>query len=269
MALRRNLLTGEPIVFAPERAARPSAFGEVSGDRCPFCPGNESDTPPEIARIGDPWRVRVFPNKYPPTEGAEVIVESAEHDGTFHEHPEDVVRVYASRYAAHRDQAAYVALFKNEGPRAGASIAHAHSQIVPLPFLPPRIERELPGFASRCPMCEPPGAVIAETRSMRWIAPESSSFPYQQWIVPKRHASELSAFDGEELHELAGLLARASRAAFTDFNWLFMNFPRHDMAHCYIDVVPRLAVIAGLELGTGTFVEIIDPVAAARRLRET
>ncbi len=268
MDFRKHALSGEPIVYAPERAARRSAFGDASEERCPFCPGNESDTPPEIARIGAPWRVRAFANKYPPTAGSEVIVESPRHDGAFHDHPQDAVRMYADRYRAHGD-AQYVALFKNEGARAGASIAHVHSQVVPLPFTPPRIERELRGFASRCPLCAPEGHVIRETETLRWIAPHASSFAYQQWIVPKRHACDFASFDGDELRDLAAVLADVSRKAFCDYNWMFINFPRRDEAHCYIDVVPRLAALAGLELGTGTFVEIIDPAAAARRLRET
>ena len=270
MVFRKNPLSGELIVFAPERAERHGAFGEASDARCPFCPGHEADTPPEIARIGDPWRVRVFPNKYPPVHGAEVIVESPRHDGAFHDHPEEVVRTYVARYRAHAD-AAYVALFKNEGPRAGASIPHVHSQVIPLPFVPPRIERELRGFAEGCPLCAPAGPLIAETETLRWLAPEASSFAYQQWIVPKRHVAEISELTGAELTELASLLARASRAmqGLGSFNWMFMNFPRHAEAHCYVEVVPRLAALAGLELGTGTFVEIIDPAAAARRLRES
>jgi len=51
IAVRRNLITGEPILFAPERQARPNAFNEDDAV-CPFCPGNEAMTPPEIARIG-------------------------------------------------------------------------------------------------------------------------------------------------------------------------------------------------------------------------
>ncbi|HVG22925.1 MAG TPA: hypothetical protein VND45_02125 [Thermoanaerobaculia bacterium] len=266
MEFRKNALTGDVIIYAPERASRRSAFGDESDERCPFCAGHESDTPPEIVRAGDPWCVRAFPNKYPPVDGAEVIVESPRHDGGFHEHPHDVLRMYVERYRAHAD-AAYVALFKNEGARAGASIPHVHSQVIPLPFVPPRIERELRGFASRCPLCDPEGHVIAETETMRWLAPAASSFAYQQWIVPKRHVSELSLLNADELRDLAALLAEASRKAFSAYNWMFMNFPRHPEAHCYVDVVPRLASLAGLELGTGTFVEIIDPAAAARRLR--
>jgi UDPglucose--hexose-1-phosphate uridylyltransferase len=269
--MRVHPLTGEFIVFAPGRAARRSAFGDPSGERCPFCPGHESDTPPEVSRVGDPWRVRVFPNKYPPVEGAEVIVEAPDH-ARFDEieHADDVVRTYVDRYRAHA-ASAYVSVFKNEGSRAGASIEHVHSQVIPLPFVPPRIERELRGFAGRCPLCEPAGFLIRETETMRWLAPEASAFAYQQWIVPRRHVPEVSALAESELRDLAMLLGDAARAMrpLGAYNWMLMNFPRHAEAHCYVDVVPRLAALAGFELGTGTFVEIIDPAAAARRLGET
>ena len=275
MHFRVHPLTGEPIVYAPERAARPRAFGDASEERCPFCAGHESDTPPEITRSGEPWRVRVFPNKYPPVEGAEVIVESPRHEETFDAlgHAEEVVHAYVERYRAH-ERAAYVSIFKNEGARAGASIPHLHSQVIPVPFVPPRIERERAGFAraTSCPLCAPEGHLIAETPSFLWLAPAASTMAYQQWIVPRRHIHEIAAFTGAEVRELAGLLrsaARATRAISSAFNWAFLNFPGEEKAHCYLDLFPRLSVIAGFELGTGTFVEIIDPAAAARRLRET
>jgi len=264
---RRNPITGEPVLFAPERAARPHAFSDSSNDaRCPFCPGHESDTPPEIARAGDPWRVRVVPNKYPPADGAEVIIESPDHDARFDEieHAEEVVRIYAERQRAHAD-AKYVAIFKNEGERAGSSIPHVHSQVVPLPFVPPRIERELPGFANRCPLCDEPSNVIRETSAFTWFAPHASSMAYQQWIVPRRHVASIANLNETELRELATLLRDASSATrrISDaYNWMFVNTP-----HFYIDLFPRVTSIAGLELGTGTFVEIIDPAAAAERLR--
>jgi UDPglucose--hexose-1-phosphate uridylyltransferase len=267
-----NPITGERVLFAPERASRRGAFGNDTEERCPFCPGHESDTPPEVAHAGEPWRVRVFPNKYPPIEGAEVIVETPRHEESFAsvEHAEDAVRIYADRYRAHAD-AVYVSLFKNEGTRAGASIAHSHSQVVPLPFVPPRIERELAGFTQDCALCGMREHVINETESFAWLAPSASAFAYQQWIVPKRHVPEISALSDAELRELASLLrssARATRDVASAFNWMFMNFPRSHSAHFYVDVTPRMAVIAGFELNTGTFVEIMDPVNAARRLRE-
>jgi len=273
---RRHAITGEPVLFAPERADRPGAFaGSADGARCPFCAGHEADTPPEILAVGTPWRIRVVPNKYPPASGAEVIIESPEHDATFDGigHAADVVRVYADRHRAHED-AAHVALFRNEGPRAGSSIPHLHSQLVPLPFLPPRIERELAGFerATACPLCSDVAddLVIRETSAFTWLAPYASSAPYQQWIVPRRHVATITALTNDELDELAALLrsaAAATRGIADAFNWMFLTFPRASAAHCYIELFPRVTTIAGLELGTGTFVEIVDPVAAARRLR--
>jgi UDPglucose--hexose-1-phosphate uridylyltransferase len=262
-SVRRNPLTGDPILFAPERAARPHAFGKTSDDaRCPFCAGHEEDTPPEILRVGDPWRVRVVPNKFPPIAGAEVIVESERHEARFEN--AEVVHVYAQRHRAHAD-AAYVALFKNEGARAGSSIAHIHSQLIPLPFVPPRIERESSAFANACPLCAAHPNVIRETSAFTWFAPHASSMAYQQWIVPKRHVASIGELRDAELDDLAALLRDASRAMFDindAYNWMFVNTP-----HFYVDLFPRLTTLAGLELGTGTFVEIIDPAAAAERLR--
>jgi UDPglucose--hexose-1-phosphate uridylyltransferase len=269
--IRRHPITGAEILFAPARASRPRAFDQEAIERCPFCPEHESDTPPETVRIGAPWRVRVFPNKYPSVDGAEVIVESPVHGDTFDriEHAEEVVRMYADRYRAHAD-ATYVALFKNEGARAGASIPHVHSQLMPLPFLPPRIAQEIAAFerAPHCPLCAMDAHMIRETDSFRWLTPEGSTFAYQQWIVPRQHVAELSAIDA--LAELASLLGASSKAMLRiaeSYNWMFLNFPRTPSAHCYIELVPRVSAIAGFELGTGTFVEIIDPAAAARRLQ--
>lgn len=270
---RTHPITGDPIVFAPERSARPGAFGETDTARCPFCAGHESDTPPALATAGDPWRVRVVPNKYPSVDGAEVIVESPQHDATFDRlgHAGEVLHMYAARYRAHA-QAAHVALFKNHGPGAAASIPHIHSQVMPLPFVPPRIQREGDAFerAKRCPLCTPvEGAMIRETPAFRWLAPSGSAMPWQQWIVPKRHIAELTAFDEDEVAQLAALMQSASAAMLSladSYNWIFMNFARHGAAHCYIELFPRMTTFAGFELGTGTLVQIVDPARVPQEL---
>jgi UDPglucose--hexose-1-phosphate uridylyltransferase len=194
------------------------------------------------------------------------------HDATFDaiEHADEALLVMTERYRAH-EGATHVAVFKNQGPRSGASIPHVHSQVVPLPFVPPRIQRELAGFMERCPLCTPEGSVIRETRSFRWLAPSASAFAFQQWIVPRRHVAEMTALEDEEITELSSLLRSASAAMLRivpSYTWTFLNFRAAERAHFYIDLFPRIAAIAGLELGTGTFVEIIDPAAAALRLRE-
>lgn len=273
MTFLSHPITGDPIVFAPERGSRPGAFGGDDADHCVFCPGHESDTPPTIASIGDPWRVRVFRNKYPSVEDAEVIVESAQHDATFDgiAHAQDAVRMMVDRYRAHA-HAAYVSIFKNEGPVAGRSIPHIHSQVMPLPFVPPRVAREAEAFdrAARCPLCALDAHVIRETPSFRWLAPAASWMPYQQWIVPKRHIAEMSALEEPEIAELATLLQAASRAMLTldrSYNWMFMNFAGRDTAHFYVELFPRLTAFGGFELGTGLSVQIVEPAVAAERLQ--
>jgi UDPglucose--hexose-1-phosphate uridylyltransferase len=273
--IRRNPITGDPVIFAPARAARPHAFGDPAPteERCPFCPGNESDTPPSIVEVGVPWRARVFPNRYPPTAGAEVLVESPDHSRRFEEleDPASIVGLYVARLHAHRN-AAHAALFRNDGPRAGASIEHPHSQLVPLTFVPLRVQQELDGFrtASGCPLCAPFDAEpIAEDDAFRWVAPAASRFAWQQWIVAKRHVPSLVQCTTSEQESLARLLvraARASRSVGDSFNWAFLCFS-DPAGHFYVDVIPRVTTIAGLELGSGTFVEIMDPAAAAQRFR--
>jgi UDPglucose--hexose-1-phosphate uridylyltransferase len=265
--IRKTPITGDPVILAPEREERPNVY---EGAPCPFCPGAENETPPEIARDGDPWRVRVFPNKFPATEQHEVIVESARHDDTFDalapDHAARAVEMMFDRYAALRASAPYVCLFKNHGRMAGASIPHTHSQIVGVPFIPLRASREGEAFARRCRLCAmETHPSIAETDHYSWVAPLGATMPHQQWIVPKAHGSEM-----DEPGELAALLQDAARAMLTvagSFNWAFVNFPHEERGHWYVDLFPRLAVVAGFELGSGTFINTIDPSESARVLR--
>jgi UDPglucose--hexose-1-phosphate uridylyltransferase len=77
--LRQDPLTGRWVIMAARRGDRPNEFRLMQrdpepGDHCPFCPGHESSTTPEILALGRDegsgangpgWRMRVFPNKYP------------------------------------------------------------------------------------------------------------------------------------------------------------------------------------------------------------
>ncbi len=78
---RQNPLTGQWVIVAPRRAERPQDFSTARPrprpaeyvEDCPFCPGHERQTPPEVYAVRDDyattdgrgWRVRVVPNKYP------------------------------------------------------------------------------------------------------------------------------------------------------------------------------------------------------------
>src|SRR5439155_3913622 len=54
----------------------------------------------------------------------------------------------------------YILLFKNHGEAAGASLEHAHSQLIALPILPINVVQELEGakqyflYKERCVFCD-------------------------------------------------------------------------------------------------------------------
>ena len=265
--IERNPITGDPLILALERHGRPNVFRDGT-DRCPFCAGHESETPPEIWRDGTPWRVRVFPNKYPATERHEVIVETPDHQATFDqlppEHAAAAVASYISRYYSGADDR-YVCVFKNHGPAAGASIPHEHSQVIGTPFVPERIVREGAAFEVRCPLCAiDDEALIAATANYRWIAPRGSAMAYEQWIVPRKHEPQMR--DGLELAELLQRSARAMLSIADSFNWMFINFPQQPKAHWYVQLFPRTQVLAGFELGTASAINTVDPSEAAQRI---
>lgn len=181
------------MIIAPERADRPNAIlrplDARDGEACPFCPGNERMTPPEVLlhQNGGPgWSVRVVPNRYPAlrTEiqmsreghgifdsmagvGAhEVVIETSEHKKSLAELPqaqiESVLTAWQERMAdLSRDiRLKAIFAFKNHGAPAGATFTHAHSQLIAVPLVPEGLAAELRGSKKhfdakeRCIWCD-------------------------------------------------------------------------------------------------------------------
>ncbi len=196
--LRKDPVVGRWVIISSERAKRPSDFQPEPvtprGGTCPFCPGNEAYTPPEILAGRPPdspsdsggWSYRVVPNKFPalriegelePTgEGLfdrmngvgahEVIIETPNHDASLASLSVDEV---ADVLLAFRERAVdlkkdprfqYILLFKNHGEAAGASLEHPHCQLIATPIIPIMVREELTGSANyyrrkeRCVWCD-------------------------------------------------------------------------------------------------------------------
>jgi UDPglucose--hexose-1-phosphate uridylyltransferase len=203
----------------------------------------------------------------------------------------EVLRAYRERMAAmSRDgRPGHALVFKNHGTAAGASLAHSHSQIIALPFVMPLVRRELDGAAAfhrehgRCVFAELLRRErIAGTRivreSARFVAlcPYAGRFPYETWIIPKASGSHFESADPDDLPELADvlrdMLARLADAADGPaYNYYLHSAPFGEEAPWYrwhIEVAPRIAGIAGFELGGGTFVNLVAPEVAAAALRQ-
>lgn len=298
-------LTSEPILIAPERGERPGAWGAsgvASGsaaDLCPFCPGNEEETPPELTRhgAGATWRTRVVPNKYPaiaPIDGVpshEVLIDTAEHDSPLESRGVDgwveMIELWRERVDRHapRPGVESVLVFRNEGRAAGQSIAHPHSQLLALPFVPPRLEGELRAFAgtARCPLCSATQAsrddatrlLIGERDGIVILCPDAPRLPYETWIVPARHESDWRAADSLAIATAARDAIRALRSRWpsTPFNLALATAPARVVArgafHWHLEILPRLTNVAGFELATGSWMNIVEPARAAEELRAT
>ncbi len=197
--LRKDPITGRWVIIATDRALRPTDFVrdkvQIRGSGfCPFCPGNESKTPPEIhayrsdgsARNTPGWSLRIVPNKFPALgiEGTlnrqgeglydkmngigahEVIIETPNHNLTPATMPtravEDILWAYRDRILDLKKDRRfkYILIFKNHGEAAGASLEHTHSQLIALPVVPKRVREEVDGarshynFKERCIFCD-------------------------------------------------------------------------------------------------------------------
>lgn len=196
--LRKDPITGRWVIIATDRARRPTDFTRErvipgAGRYCPFCPGHESKTPPEVLSYrtsGGPnepgWTLRVVPSKFPALRvegdlnrrgeglydhmngiGAhEVILESTEHTATLGTMPDkqvsDLMFAVRDRILDLRKdhRLRYIIVFKNHGEPAGATLEHPHSQLIALPVVPKRVQEELDGarryfeFRERCVFCD-------------------------------------------------------------------------------------------------------------------
>jgi UDPglucose--hexose-1-phosphate uridylyltransferase len=215
--LRKDPVTGRWVIIATERAKRPAQFAKADEERkggfCPFCPGNEKSTPPEVhsyrhpntQRDSEGWWLRVVPNKFPALqpEGTlkrsgegmydrmtgfgqhEVVIESPSHDNTIAdlsvEQIEEIIWVFRDRTVELRKDTRmrYIMIFKNWGREAGASLEHPHSQIIALPIVPKRVQEELSGagkyydYKERCVFCD---MIHQELEDNTRIVSENDSF---------------------------------------------------------------------------------------------
>lgn len=263
------------------------------------------------------WLVRVIPNLYPaftpPKDHGElcrlqesytlcdavghheVIVESPKHNDepaeTELSQLELVINAYIDRLKelSAKSYVKYVSIFRNYGLEAGASLSHAHSQIIATPMVPYTIQEELKASEEyydqhgKCFYCN---IIEKETKSPRLIlentdfvvfCPYASVNPMEFWIVPKKHAAnflnlteaEISAFAGTLKVSLKALKELVNDPPYNFGFHLSINPQNHDSYHWHLEVYPKLAIWAGFEKSTGIYINTVMPETAAESLRNT
>lgn len=192
-----------------------------------------------------------------------------------------VSAAWRSRSAAARSAGfRYLHVFVNEGREAGASLAHSHSQLVWLPETPPGVlaERERPGEPCRlCKLLADERAagtrVVLERDGIVLLSPYAARAPYELLAAPVECRRD--AFDGPGLAAALALLGEAVAAlrrleGRVPLNaWLHTSPLDEARGHWHLELLPRLTVPAGLELGAGIHVNVLAPEVAAAALRKS
>ena len=260
------------------------------------------------------WTIRVVPNKYPALEvegdlkkqglgifdrmngiGAhEVIIDIPEHTLDIADisdnQAEEVIWSYLGRSTDLRKDPRfkYILVFRNYGRSAGASLEHPHSQLIALPIVPKRVNEELNSamgyynYRDRCVFCDivnqelnDKERVVEENEFFVSFCPFVSRFPYETWIIPKRHESHFASLQKEEARPLAIILRNTMKKLkklLNDppYNYIIHTSPinghEKDYYHWHIEIMPKLVNVAGFEWGSGFYVNPVPPEVAAKNL---
>jgi len=262
------------------------------------------------------WLIRAIPNLYPAfsrPQGKvdskqvcksrnlamavghhEVLVESPIHD----EHPANaritqlvlVINAYVDRLRqlSAKPYVQYVSIFRNHGLEAGASLSHAHSQIIATPFVPTIVKEEMKAAKKfwkekkKCAFCdiiekESKGPrLILENSKFAVFTPYASVNPMEFWMFPKNHQTSLLDVREDEAETFAETLKECLgrlKCLVNDppYNFGFhmtMNKETSDYYHWHLEVYPKLATWAGFEKSTGVYINTMTPETAAESLRE-
>jgi UDPglucose--hexose-1-phosphate uridylyltransferase len=333
---RYSKLKDNWVIVSPKRVRRPSDF-ELSSSEAydvdsPFIYGNEHKTPSEIYAIREygskkdtpGWKVRVVPNKYNALEiekspltdfdgifekmdgfGAhEIIIDTPKFPSKFQDlSPEEVANVFKAAKDRMADlqkdtRIKYINIFKNQGPLAGASISHPHTQIIGMPFIPKNILLEIEQCrkhfetTSRCLFSD---IIKSELKSKERIVEESDNFvtycpyasfwPFETIVGAKTHGKDFATLNDALLLELAKMTLSALKRinmALKDVSYnIFLKTvpPKRDGVNpnfyykldefyqWHIEIVPRIPVIGGFELSSGVFINTVAPEESAKFLR--
>ncbi|MBV8818771.1 MAG: galactose-1-phosphate uridylyltransferase [Acidobacteriaceae bacterium] len=195
-----------------------------------------------------------------------------------------------------KDVVQYVAVFENTGVEIGVTMPHPHGQIYAFPFIPPLVSAELESAAqydrdhNECLYCKVLAAeladgqrIVAANEHFVSFLPFFGRFPTELHIYSRRHVAKLAALNTVEAASLASMLSIVRRkydnlyASQMPLMMMLRQSPAHgDHAyfHFHIEFLPirrsptKLKYLAGIESGTGTFLNDTRAEQQAKKMRE-
>jgi len=226
----------------------------------------------------------------------EVIIETPSHNTPTalmsYQQVEKVLIAYQERYNALKKnrQLKFITIFKNHGQASGTSLIHPHSQLVATPVLAPYYHRRFDvavdyyAVSGSCLYCEliaeelkKRERIVAETKEFVILHPYASRVPYETWIIPKRHYASFGLLPATHLAELAMVLKDTLLCLYRGldnpaFNLMVDTSITEDednpYYHWHIRIVPRLATIAGFEMGSGIYISTALPEETAKLMKQ-
>lgn len=233
----------------------------------------------------------------------EIFIESPEHN----RRPEDmgleqmirVITLYRTRLAdLEKDsRLRYILIYKDAGKEAGQIFSHPVSYLMATPVIPKVVKDELDNakqyftYKERCIFCDiireelrTGERIIFETKNFLAFCPYAAQFPFESWILPKRHSCAFQDITNEEIEDMGLILMtilKKLRQVFHNppFNYFIHTAPNmvprrnhwHTLGedyHWHIEIIPRIIRTSGFEWGSGFYILPTSPENAAKYLRE-
>lgn len=207
------------------------------------------------------------------------------------------LKIYQERMitlSAH-DEVQYVHILQNHGHQGGASVLHPHSQIFATPFVPEHIHVEVTSShhffmeTGACIYCElilkelsEPTRVVLDDKDFLVLSPFAARVPYALRILPKTHQAnffDMTTSERASLTRVLGVVLQKIYKKLNDpaYNYYIHTLPishtlrtRYDLRsyHWHLEIMPRLNVWGGFELGTDVYVNTVMPESAADVYRQ-